>query len=157
MTDIEDFIAELPADERLIVKKLRTIILETEPRLQVKFSYGVPYFFHHRRVCFLWPISHLPPGYTVPPEEKTKVTLGLCYGNHLSNAQGLLLKEGRKQVYVIKYISVKEIDEQSVREIIQEAVLIDESFKKKKKSIELWQNRLRICTIPRFLRSFAQC
>jgi uncharacterized protein YdhG (YjbR/CyaY superfamily) len=133
MEDVEDFIAELPADEKLIVKRLRSIILETEPRLQEKFSYGVPYFFHNRRVCFIWPISHLPPGYTVPAEEKTKVTFGLCYGNLLSNDQGLLLKEGRKQVYVIKYTSVKEIDEQAVREIIQEAALIDEGFKKKKK------------------------
>jgi hypothetical protein len=133
MQDVEGFIAALTGDEKRIVARLRALILESGPRLQEKLSYGVPYFFHHRRICFLWPISHLPRNYPPPSLNSPLVTLGLCYGNLLSNEQGLLLKEGRKQVYMIKYSSIKEINEQAVREIIQEAVLVDETFKTKMK------------------------
>jgi uncharacterized protein YdhG (YjbR/CyaY superfamily) len=134
MEEVENLIAELPNDEKTIVKRLRSIILETEPRLQERLSYGVPYFFHHRRVCFLWPISLLPAGHKLKSEEEnTKVTFGLCYGNLLSNEQGLLQLGNRKQVALIQYTSAKEINEQAVREIIQEAVLVDEQFKAKKK------------------------
>ena len=132
MQDVETLIAELPSDERTIVKRLRALILDVDPRIQEKLSYGVPYFFHHKRICFVWPTSCLPCGYDTAKDD-TKVTLGLCYGNLLSNEQGLLLQEGRKQVFVIKYTSPKEIDEKAVREIIQEAVLVDDEFNKKKK------------------------
>jgi uncharacterized protein YdhG (YjbR/CyaY superfamily) len=131
MQEVEDIIAALPKDERLILKRLRSIILDTDPHLQERVSYGVPYFFHHRRICFLWPASLIPCGYSKPVEEK--VTLGLCYGNLLSNDQGLLLADNRKQVYVIRFSDVTQIDEQAIREIIQEAILVDEQFGKKKK------------------------
>lgn len=134
MQEVDDFIAELSGDEKRIVSRLRLLIVETDPRIRQKLSYGVPYFFHHRRICFLWPASHLPRNEFRPSEIDFKVTFGFCYGNLLSNDQGLLLKEGRKQVYVIKYSSIKEINENAVREILQEAIMIDEEFKPKKKT-----------------------
>src|SRR6187549_1741561 len=133
MQDVETVIAELPSDERAIAKRLRALILDIDPRIREKLSYGVPYFFHHRRICFVWPTSCLPCGEYSLKKTGTKVTLGLCYGNLLSNDRGLLLQEGRKQVFVIKYTSVNEIDEKAVREILQEAVLVDDEFNKVKK------------------------
>jgi uncharacterized protein YdhG (YjbR/CyaY superfamily) len=129
MQDVENLITELPPDERVITKRLRSIILDSDPRIQEKLSYGVPYFFHNRRICFVWPAScqPYPTGKASPAE---KVTLGFCYGNLLSNDQGVLIKENRKQVYLIKYKSPAEIDEQIVREILQEAIMVDESFRK---------------------------
>ena len=131
MQEVEDLIASLPKDERIIAKRLRSIILDTDPHLQERLSYGVPYFFHHRRICFLWPTSLVPCGFTKPVEEK--VTLGLCYGNLLSNEQGLLIADNRKQVYIIKFSDPSQINDQAIREIIQEAVLVDEEFGKNKK------------------------
>ena len=131
MQEVEDIITNLPKDERIIVKRLRSIILDTDPHLQEKLSFGVPYFFHHRSVCFLWPTSLIPFCFKKPTEEK--VTLGLCYGNLLSNDQGLLIAGNRKQVYVIKFSEASQINDQAIREIIQEAVLVDEQFSKKKK------------------------
>jgi uncharacterized protein YdhG (YjbR/CyaY superfamily) len=131
MQEVEDIIANLPKDERIITKRLRSIILDTDPHLQEKLSYGVPYFFHYRRICFLWPASLIPSCYKKPTEEK--VTLGLCYGNLLSNDQGLLIADNRKQVYVIKFSEAAQINDHAIREIIQEAVLVDEQFGKKKK------------------------
>lgn len=131
MQEIEDLIAALPADEKLIAKRLRALILDTDPRFQERISYGVPYFYHHRRICFIWPTSLIPCGYSKPVLEK--ITLGFCYGNLLSNAQGLLERGDRKQVCVIHFTSVSEINDQAVREIIQEAVPVDEEFKKNTK------------------------
>lgn len=127
MQEVEDLIATLPNDEMIIVKRLRSIILDTDPHIQEKLSYGVPYFFHHRRICFLWPASLIPCGYSKTPPPKEKVSLGMCYGNLLSNDQGLLESDNRKQVYVIRFTTASEINEKAIREIIQEAVLVDGS------------------------------
>jgi uncharacterized protein YdhG (YjbR/CyaY superfamily) len=130
MQTIDQFIENLPRAERLIVERLRGIVLETDPRLQEKFSYGVPYYYHHRMILFIWPASHIP--FAKPAKVPTEVSLGFCYGNLLSNEQGLLLKENRKQVYLIKFTAVDQIEERVLTEIINEAILVDETFKKKK-------------------------
>ena len=123
----DDFIISLPKDERIIVSKLRALLLETEPRFREKLSYGVPYFSRGRRVCFIWPAS-APLGPT-----KAKVSLGFCYGNLLSNTQGLLISEGRKQVYIVRFSSLNEINEKLLLEIIQEALIVDDLYLQKKK------------------------
>jgi hypothetical protein len=133
MNEVTDLIADLPDDERIISERLRALILEAEPRLQERLSYGVPYFFHHRRVCFIWPASLIPAAYKPKEPSPKKVTLGLCYGNLLSNEQGLLEKGNRKQVYTIGFISSADINDQAIREIILEATLVDDQFKKTKK------------------------
>jgi hypothetical protein len=124
--DVNEFIINLPKAERIVVSRLRDLLFETEPRFREKLSYGVPYFSRNRRVCFLWPAS-APLGPT-----NAKVSFGFCYANLLSNAQGLLLKEGRKQVYIARFSSVNEIDEKLLLEIIHEALLVDDLLQKKK-------------------------
>jgi uncharacterized protein YdhG (YjbR/CyaY superfamily) len=136
MDQVEDFIAALDSPEKAIVKRLRAIILDVDPRIQEKLSYGVPYFYHHRRICFLWPASHLPCPVDKIKSVPEKVQLGFCYGNLLSNEQGVLLAEGRKQVYLLKFTSLKEINDHVIREIVQEAVMVDDEFGKKSKNLK---------------------
>jgi len=126
--EVEDFIANLPNDERILVSRLRALLFDTEPRFQAKLSYGVPYFSRNRSVCFIWPAS-APLG-----PKNAKVSFGFCYANLLSNAQGLLLSEGRKQVHIVRFSLIKEINENALLEIIREALIIDELFLPKKKS-----------------------
>jgi hypothetical protein len=126
MEDVEDFIESLPKDEQQLAKRLRSIILETEPRIQEKLSYGVPYFFRNQRICFLWPSS----AFNGPKD--AKIIFGLCRGNLLSNDQGILLAESRQQVYTAKFSGLSEINEQTIREIILEAVMVDDQFNKSK-------------------------
>ena len=125
--DVNDFIVNLPKEERVIVKKLRDLLIETEPRFREKLSYGVPYFSRNRRVCFIWPAS-APLG-----PKNAKVLFGFCYANLLSNVQGILLKEGRKQVYIARFSSLNEIDEKLLLEIIQEALIVDDLHPQRKK------------------------
>jgi hypothetical protein len=128
MESVDDFIFNLPADEGVLVTKLRALLFEVEPRFKEKISYGVPYYSRNRRVCFIWPAS-APLG-----PENAKVSFGFCYGNLLSNEQRILISEGRKQVYIVRYSELKEIDEKTLLEIIQEALLVDDfAFSKKKK------------------------
>jgi hypothetical protein len=127
MESVDDLIFNLPSDERMLVTKLRTLLFEIEPRFKEKLSYGVPYYSRNRRVCFIWPAS-APLG-----PRNAKVSFGFCYGNLLSNEQGILLSEGRKQVYIVRYSFVREVEERLLLEIIQEALLVDEAFAGKKK------------------------
>lgn len=130
MQDVEDFIDELPHDERRITQRLRLLILDADPRIRQKLSYGVPYFFRHRRLFFLWPASK--PGLKKDSNRpRCKVTMGFCYGNLLSDEEGILLRDGLKQVYTIEFSSSAEINERQLSEIIAEALLVDEQFFRK--------------------------
>ncbi|MBT1703083.1 DUF1801 domain-containing protein [Chryseosolibacter indicus] len=127
MKDVEDFIAELPIDEKLILQQLRSILFQIEPRFQERLSYGVPYYYRKRRVCFLWPVS-APLAPKVAGD--VKVLLGFCYGSKLSNAHGLLQKQNRKHVYIIPFSRLSSINQQIVQEHIIEAILIDNELHK---------------------------
>ena len=134
--DWTEFSRALPKEENLIFQSLRNLILEAEPRLQEKMNFGVPYYVRNRMVCFIWPVS-APNAPTAKNQtwDNTIVSLGFCYGNKLSNEQGILLAEGRKQVYIIRLRSMKDLKslEQSIIEIVQEAVIVDELFVKIRK------------------------
>ena len=131
MRDVQEFIEGLAADERIIVKRLRDLILDADPRIVEKLSYGVPYFSRNRRLFFLWPASALPFS-TGRKQIAPKVTMGFCYGNLLSNDQGLLQQENRKQVSTISINTLADINERLLREIVNEALIADAQFFSKK-------------------------
>lgn len=126
MKTYEDFYYNLTEEEKVMVTRLRNIVLSTAPELTEKISYNVPYYFRHTRVCFIWPSS-------VRPGPKSGVVLGFCKGYLLSNEQGILEKENRKEVYMITFHSPKEIKEDLIREILLEAMIVDKETAKKKK------------------------
>ena len=127
--DWSEFARALPREERLIFQRLRHLVLETEPRLKEIKNYGVPYYSRNKRVCFIWPVSAPDaPKAKNQKDDGTLVSLGFCYGNLLSNEQGLLLAEGRKQVYIIRLRTLNELAsmENQISEILREAVILDE-------------------------------
>lgn len=127
MRTADDFIADLPADEKNIVKALRSIIRNTGERLTEKLSYGVPYYYGHSRICFVWPAS--AGAITIDKG----VILGFCRGHLLSNANGLLEGRGRKEVWDVIYEHPSQIKETQIRETLVEAMLLDEEIAKSKK------------------------
>lgn len=132
--DWSAFAQALPKEEKLIFQHLRGFVLEIEPRLIETKSYGVPYYSRNKRICFIWPVSAPDaPKAKNQKDEGTLVSLGFCYANLLSNEQGLLLSEGRKQVYIIRLRSLKELTsiENQIAEILREALLLDEMGKQK--------------------------
>jgi hypothetical protein len=67
-------------------------------------------------------------------KQKTKgVVLGFNQGNLMSNDDGILLAEGRKQVYMVYFKKLADIDDNQIRALLFEAALVDEQFAQKKK------------------------
>ena len=136
MKTIDEAIAELPRSEQGIMKRLRALVQECLPKAieESKYGWGVPFYTHHRMIGFIWP----PSIYWGSKKEKRDkiaqkgVTLGFCRGNLMSNEEGILLAEGRKQVYCMYFKSVNEINDGQIRALLYEAELVDESFKKRK-------------------------
>ena len=126
---IEEIFASLPREELVIVKRLRTLILDCLPFVREKTSYGVPVYSHNRMICFIW-----PPSFSWGPKKESYrekgVTLGFSQGNLFANEEKLLLSEGRKQVYCMYFKSLAEIPEEKIRALLFEAEMIDDSFRK---------------------------
>jgi hypothetical protein len=135
--DIDQMIAALPRNEQVVVKKLRALVMECIPQATEKAYYdmGVPFYTRNRLICFIWPPSvSWEPGANHEKQKAKGVSLGFNQGNLMSNEDGVLLAEGRKQVHVMYFKELNDIDEAQVRALLFEAALIDEQFGKKKKS-----------------------
>jgi hypothetical protein len=134
--DVDQLIATLPGDEQVVVKRLRALITECIPQATEKAYAGVamPFYTRNRLICFILPPSvSLEPG-TVPANKKAKgVCLGFNQGKLMSNEDRILQAEGRKQVYVMYFRSLDDVDERQVSALLFEAAIIDEQFAAKKK------------------------
>jgi hypothetical protein len=134
---IDEMIMNLPREEQIIVKRLRSLVMECLPSATEKGYYGegIPFYTHHRMICFIWPASVFwGPKRNSQTQKAKGVSLGFCQGNLMSNEDGVLLAEGRKQVYVMYFHSLNEIKEDQVRALLFEAGMIDDTFGKRKKS-----------------------
>src|SRR5690349_23856610 len=134
--NVDEAILSLPKSEMAIMRRLRALVQECLPKAieESKYGWGVPFYTHHRMICFIWAPS-IYWGSNQKKKEKIVqkgVTLGFCQGNRMSNEDGVLLAEGRKQVYCMYFKSVKEINDEQIRALLFEAELVDESFKRKK-------------------------
>ena len=125
MKTLEEFYECITSEEREMVDLLREIILSTSPQFREKISYQVPYFFIHSRVCYIWPAS-------VKPGPKAGVVLGFCKGQMIVDEESILEKEGRKEIATITFYSINDIKSRKIKELLYQAILIDEEFSGKK-------------------------
>jgi hypothetical protein len=134
--DIDAMIATLPRPEQVIVKRLRALITECIPLATEKSYYDltIPFYKRNRLICFIWPPSLFwEHGKNYEKRKSKGVTLGFNQGNLMSNEDGALLAEGRKQVYAMYFNKLTDINENQVRALLFEAAMVDEQFSKKKK------------------------
>lgn len=124
--DVDEFLDYLPENEKKIVQRIRGIILNCMPYGKEKLAYNVPFYYQHKRVCYIWP-SSIPWGGI---KEKNTVVLGFCQGQKLTDEAGILSKQGRKEIATISFSSAKEIDAEILRTYIYEALFIDEQLAK---------------------------
>ncbi len=127
MDAVQEYIAALEEEKKLIASYLYEIVLSTSPKFETKLSYGVPYFSINYRVCFIWPAS------SPLAIEKEGVQLGFCKGSLLANQQGLLDMGKRKEVAIVNYTQLNQLNEDLVREILFEAIEVDELVYRKRK------------------------
>lgn len=118
-----------------MVQRLRDIVKECLPKAseQAYYGVGIPFYRHHRLICFIWPSSVFwGPKRTPESQQKKGISLGFCQGNLMSNEGGHLLAEGRKQVYCMYFHQLDDINEPLIRSLLFEAGMIDDQFGSKK-------------------------
>lgn len=114
MDKIEAFILDLPPAQAELVEFLHQLML-TFPEVTSKIRYKVPFYYHKSWLCYINPIK------------KDSVEFVFTRGNELSNEQGLLAAKGRKQVRGVTFTKVEDIPMETLVEVIQEALLLDET------------------------------
>ncbi len=117
MSGIEHFKLALQGQQKAIVTYLHHRIIERHG-LEIKMNYEIPMYYRKSWVCYLNPIK------------KNGIELAFIKGHRLSNEQGLLSMKNRKLVAGIDLFDVSEIEEREIDEIIQEAIILDDLYKK---------------------------
>ena len=126
MSEVEDFIYQFEGKQRAILLFLHHLMAE-ELGLTTKIRYKIPFYDRKSWICYL-----------NPGKKENDVELCFIRGNELSNLQGILEAKNRKQVRGLTFSSIEQIPKESLTEIIQEAILLDETKpyeSKRKKSI----------------------
>lgn len=105
--------------QRRIAQALHDILLSV-PGMTDKVRYKVPFYYRRTWICYL------------SPQKNGAIELCFVRANELSDAGGLLDFKERTQVAGLTIAQVADIPEDGLWELIQEAVLLDESTKRKK-------------------------
>ena len=123
MSDVEDFIFQFEGNQREILSYLHKLFVK-ELELTDKIRFKIPFYYRKSWICYLNPIKD------------NKVELAFIRANELSNVQGLLHRKDRKQIAGIEFEKLSDIPFQTINEIIQEAILLDDltPYKSKRKS-----------------------
>lgn len=116
MLAVLDYIDEQPDNVREVMTYLHQLIT-LSPEMVPRITYKIPFYYRKSWVCYL------------SPTRDGRVELAFTRGVELSNEQGLLEARGRKQVMSVTFSSVADIPAETVLEVLQEALLLDETVK----------------------------
>ncbi|MEM7660235.1 MAG: DUF1801 domain-containing protein [Bacteroidota bacterium] len=111
---VESYIASQDPEVQPLYEALHEFILQ-QGELETKLSYKIPFYYRHSWVCYL------------SPRKAGGIEVGFPRGNELSNEQGILVARGRKQVRSVDIPTEADIPWEALREIIQEALFLDET------------------------------
>ena len=120
MLTVQDFIYDLEGEQRAVFEYLDELI-SGFPEMESKIRYRIPFYFRKSWICYLNP--------------KKNGGMELCFlrANELADAGGILNFKDRTQVAGIEISSLKDIPEEGLREILMEAILLDETIPYKSK------------------------
>ncbi|NJL12457.1 MAG: DUF1801 domain-containing protein [Microscillaceae bacterium] len=93
---------------------LHRFISQQDEAIQVKIRYQLPFYYRKSWICYLNPLK------------KGGLELAFTRGNELADAPGLLDFRGRKQVSSVIFKHPEEVPEASLREILMEALWLDQ-------------------------------
>jgi hypothetical protein len=113
MTEAENFIYGLEGDQRELMRYFHHLLVD-EMDLNCKMRFKNPFYDGKSWICYLSPLK------------SGSVELVFTRGQELSNEQGMLKIKDRKQVAGMTFEKLSEIPEETVREIIHEAILLDD-------------------------------
>ncbi|WP_273444550.1 DUF1801 domain-containing protein [Neolewinella agarilytica] len=118
MEEIDSLYDNLPEEERIISTILRELIRETIPDCREKISWGAPFYYGRKSICFVWPAS-IPWGRLT-----SGVALGFTRGRELDH-EGFLQFGDRKIIGRHIFISPEEIDVEQIVRLLQSASALD--------------------------------
>lgn len=111
---VEQFIEQHEGDQREVLRYFHRL-LTGFPTVRPCIKYRIPFYDQNTWVCYL------------NPNKNGSVSLCFIRGYEMSNEQGILESKGRRQVLSVDFKRVDEIPEQTIREIINEALFLDET------------------------------
>ena len=122
MTEVENFIYQFEDQQREVMLYFHNLLV-MDLNLTGKIRYQIPFYYGRSWICYL------------NPDKNKQVEFAFTRGNELSNQQGILDSKGRKQVFSIHFEKIADIPHQAINEMIQEAILLDETqpYKPKRK------------------------
>lgn len=111
----------LPADERVLMERLREFIVSEAPHLHERLSFNILTYKQRRDVCFIWPASVLWGG------KKTYegVRFGFSHADLISDPSNYLERGSRKQVYWRDLQEFTRTDERMLSQLLAQAVRAD--------------------------------
>ena len=115
MTAVEAFILEKEGTQQAVLQFLNDLMM-SHPEITSKIRYKVPFYYRKSWICYL-----------NPTKKPIGVEMVFLRGNELSNEQGLLDAKGRKQVMGVTFSKVEDVPMETLLEVIQEAILLDET------------------------------
>ncbi|HYG37394.1 MAG TPA: DUF1801 domain-containing protein [Cytophagales bacterium] len=115
MDEVEEFILNYDGGQKETLLYFHNLMMSF-PEITAKIRYKIPFYYRKSWLCYL------------NPSKNGKVEFAFTRGNELSNEQGLLDSKGRRQVFSVTFSSIKEIPEAAILEVIQEAILLDDTI-----------------------------
>lgn len=114
MSDIQDWIYQYEDDQRKVLFYFHELLTQ-EFNLQAKIRYKIPFYYGRTWIFYLNPLK------------SGKVELVFIRGNELSDDQNILDYKDRKQVRGVEFGNLAEIQKSLIMDVIQEAILLDET------------------------------
>lgn len=114
MTQTEAFILDFSDGQGEVLQLIHDLMMSF-PEMQSKIRYKIPFFYRKSWICY------------TNPTKDGRIELCFLRANEMSNEQGLLDFKKRTQVAGVTYGSVKEINQEVLWQVIQEAILLDET------------------------------
>ena len=111
ISKVETFIDQFEGGQREVMLYFHTCLTQ-ELNLIEKFRFKIPFYYGKSWICYL------------KPNHDKAVEFAFVRGNKLSNHQGILNSNGRKQVYGVVFEKVSDIPIQAIHEIIQKRLYL---------------------------------
>ena len=112
----------LPETERLIACILRELILENLPGCREKKSYGAPFYFGKKAVCYVWPASITWGG----KQQGRGVTLGFNHARKFDH-EGFLKFGTRTAIGQHTFYAAEDIDVEILERVLRAAWVADQA------------------------------
>lgn len=124
MNPVEDFIYNLEGNQQDVSMYLHELLVN-DLGLQPKIKFKIPFYYGKSWICY------------INPKKNDAVELAFTRGNELSNEQGVLMHDGRKQIAGIVIKTIEAAPMEAILETIHEAILLDETVPYQSKNTKM--------------------